>query len=345
MKSNFTRFLTLLLALIVQISFAQEQPVTGTVTDESGLPLPGVNIIIKGSTTGVQSDFDGNYSINAQQGDVLVFSFIGLVRTEQTVGTSKSMNVVMKADAAQLDEVVVTALGVKSTPRSVSYAVENVSAEDIENTGETNLVNSLASKAAGVSVVSASGSVGASSNIRIRGNTSIGRSNSPLFIVDGVPIDNSATGNATGGTDNSNRAIDINQNDIASIDVLKGTAAQTLYGLRAANGVIIITTKKGLTGAPSVSVSSSLQFSEVSQLPDLQREFAQGRPVGGEPTYRGPETREGFSWGPRISALEYDGDTSYPYSRFGRLVPEGEGNGTPANSYNHSDFFCDWCIK
>jgi len=321
------------------MSFAQQQTVTGTVSDESGLPLPGVNIIIKGSSTGVQSDFDGNYSIQATQGDILVFSFIGLERAEYPVGNQRNINVTMSPDAAQLDEVVVTALGVKSTPRSVSYAVEVVSAEDIENTGETNLVNSLASKAAGVSVVSASGSVGASSNIRIRGNTSIGRSNSPLFIVDGVPIDNSATGNATGGTDNSNRAIDINQNDIASINVLKGTAAQTLYGLRAANGVIIITTKKGQTGAPTVSVSSMLQFSEVNQLPDLQREYAQGRPLGGVPTHRGPETFEGFSWGPRISSLEYDGDTSYPYSRFGRLVPEGEGNGTPANSYDHSDFF------
>jgi len=321
------------------MSFAQQQTVTGTVSDESGLPLPGVNIIIKGSSTGVQSDFDGNYSIQATQGDILVFSFIGLERAEYPVGNQRNINVTMSPDAAQLDEVVVTALGVKSTPRSVSYAVEVVSAEDIENTGETNLVNSLASKAAGVSVVSASGSVGASSNIRIRGNTSIGRSNSPLFIVDGVPIDNSATGNATGGTDNSNRAIDINQNDIASINVLKGTAAQTLYGLRAANGVIIITTKKGQTGAPTVAVSSMLQFSEVNQLPDLQREYAQGRPLGGVPTHRGPETFEGFSWGPRISSLEYDGDTSYPYSRFGRLVPEGEGNGTPANSYDHSDFF------
>ncbi|WP_034924452.1 SusC/RagA family TonB-linked outer membrane protein [Gillisia sp. CAL575] len=339
MKSNFTRFMTLLLALIVQMTFAQEQTVTGMVTDENGLPLPGVNVLVKAGTRGTQTDFDGNYSIQAFQEDVLVFSFIGLLKAEYPVGNRRTINVTLSPDGATLDEVVVTALGVKSTPRSVSYAVENVSAEDIENTGETNLVNSLASKAAGVSVVSASGSVGASSNIRIRGNTSIGRSNSPLFIVDGVPIDNSSTGNDTGGADNSNRAIDINQNDIASIDVLKGTAAQTLYGLRAANGVIIITTKKGQTGAPSVSVSSSLQFSEVNQLPDLQREFAQGRPVGGVPTYRGPETREGFSWGPRISSLEYDGDDSYPYSNFGRLVPQGEGNGMAANSYDHYDFF------
>jgi TonB-linked SusC/RagA family outer membrane protein len=313
--------------------------VSGKVTNQDGLPLPGVNVIIKGSSAGTQTDFDGNYSIEAFQEDILIFSFVGLQTTEYPVGDRRTINVVMSPDSATLEEVVVTALGVKSTPRSVSYAVENVTAEDIENTGETNLVNSLASKAAGVSVVSSSGSVGASSNIRIRGNTSINRSNSPLFIVDGVPIDNSSVGNGTGGADNSNRAIDINQNDIASIDVLKGTAAQTLYGLRAANGVIIITTKKGQTGAPTVAVSSTIQFSEVSQLPNLQKEFAQGRPIDGVTTYRGPETGDGFSWGPRISSLEYDGDTSYPYSRFGRLVPEGEGNGMPANAYDHYDFF------
>ncbi len=339
MKAKFSSILTLLLAFVVQITLAQEQTISGTVTDEDGLPLPGVNVLIKGTSTGTQTDFDGNYSIEAEMGDILSFSFVGLETTEVTVGSSNRIDVTMAADAAQLEEVVVTALGVTATPRSVTYAVEGVTAEEIENTGETNLVNSLSSKAAGVNVVSSSGSVGASSNIRIRGNTSINRSNSPLFIVDGVPIDNSSSGNGVGSVDQSNRAIDINQNDIASIDILKGTAAQTLYGLRAANGVVIITTKKGQTGAPTVSVSSTLQFSEVNQLPDLQSEYAQGRPVGGVPTYRGPETFEGFSWGPRIDALEYDGDTSYPYNRFGRLVPEGQGDGTPARAFDQKDFF------
>lgn len=325
--------------LVFQITMAQELTVSGTVTDEDGLPLPGVNVLLQGTTTGVQTDFDGNYTIKASQGDVLVFSFIGLQSREVTVGNDDTINVSLQVDTSTLQEVVVTALGIRATPRSVTYAVEGVTAEEIENTGETNLVNSLASKAAGVNVISSSGSVGASANIRIRGNTSINRSNSPLFIVDGVPIDNSSVGNGVGDVDQSNRAIDINQNDIASMDILKGTAAQTLYGLRAANGVVIITTKKGKAGAPIVNVSSTIQFSEVNQLPDLQREYAQGRPVGGVPTYRGPETGEGFSWGPRVSALEYDGDTSYPYSRFGNLVPEGTGNGMPAMTFDKEDFF------
>lgn len=340
MKNNFKGILTLFLALIVQITFAQEQQtVSGIVTDDSGLPLPGVNVIVQGTTRGVQTDFDGNYSIEAAEGDVLVFSFVGLETAEHTVGDNPRIDVTLAADAAQLEEVVVTALGIRSTPRSVTYATEVVTAEEIENTGETNLVNSLSSKAAGVDVVSSSGSVGASSNIRIRGNTSINRSNSPLFVVDGVPIDNSTSGNGVGGTDNSNRAIDINQADIESIDVLKGTAAQTLYGLRAANGVILITTKKGVSGAPTVSITSTTQFSEVNKLPDLQTEYAQGSPVDGVATYRGPETGEGFSWGPRISSLEFDGDSDYPFDRNGRLVPQGTGNGQPANAYDQYDFF------
>lgn len=339
MKQKRHFYLTLFFAFVVQFSFAQEKTVTGTVTDEEGLPLPGVNIVIQGTSTGVQTDFDGNYTIEATEGDILVFSFVGLETAEIPVGNNPRIDVTLAADSAQLEEVVVTALGVKSTPRSVTYATEVVTADEIENSGETNLVNSLSSKAAGVSVVSSSGAVGASSNIRIRGNTSINRSNSPLFVVDGVPIDNSSSGNGVGGTANSNRAIDINQADIESIDVLKGTAAQTLYGLRAANGVVLITTKKGASGAPTVSVTTTIQFSEVNKLPELQSEFAQGSPVDGVATHRGPETGEGFSWGPRISSLEFDGDSSYPFDRNGRLVPEGTGNGQPANAYDQYDFF------
>lgn len=146
MKAKFSSILTLLLVFLVQITFAQEQTVTGIVTDQDGLPLPGVNVLIKGTTTGTQTDFDGNYSIGAEQGDILSFSFVGLESSEVTVGTSNEINVTMQADAAQLDEVVVTALGVRATPKSVTYAVEGVTSEEIENTGETNLVNSLPSR-------------------------------------------------------------------------------------------------------------------------------------------------------------------------------------------------------
>ena len=162
MKTNLSRTLTLLMVLVVHLSFAQQRTITGTVTDEQGLPLPGVNIIIADTNTGVQTDFDGEFSIQASTGDELIFSFVGLTTTTLTVGEASRYDVTLTADAGQLGEVVVTALGVRSAPRSLSYAVETVDAEEIEKTGETNLVNSLASKAAGVSVVSASGSVGGS---------------------------------------------------------------------------------------------------------------------------------------------------------------------------------------
>ena len=345
MKSNYKLVLTLFMALVVHLAFAQTKTITGTVSDDSGVPLPGVNVLVKGTSSGTQTDFDGKYSINAEVGETLVFSYVGFGNQEITVEDSNTIDVQLEAGEA-LEEVVVTALGVKANPRSLTYAAETVTADAIQNTGETNLVNSLSSKAAGVSVVSSSGSVGASSNIRIRGNTSINRSNGPLFVIDGVPIDNSTVGNGVGGAgvgvggvDSSNRAVDINQADIASVEILKGTAAQTLYGLRAANGVVLITTKKGVSGAPKVSLSSSMQFSEVNKFPDLQSEFAQGQPVNGVTTYRGPETQEGFSWGPRISSLEYDGDTTYPYDQNGRLVPQGQGNGQPGNAYDQTDFF------
>lgn len=338
MKTKFKGILTLLLAFVVQITFAQEKTISGTVTDNSGV-LPGVSVLKKGTTTGTETDFDGKYSIKAKTGDVLVFSYLGYKTTEKTVGNSNIINITLQEGGEVLEEIVVTALGIKSKPKALSYSVQSVDADEIENSNEVNIASALSSKAAGVQVTSSSGSVGASANIRVRGSTSINRNNSPLFVVDGVPIDNSSSLNATGGTDNSNRAIDINQNDIASINILKGVAAQTLYGLRAANGVILITTKSGKAGKPRVTITSNLAFSEANNFPELQKEYAQGRPVGGVATWRGPETFEGFSWGPAISTLEFDGDNSYPYDNGGRLVPTGTGNGTPAKAYDNLTFF------
>lgn len=318
---------------------AQQMEITGTVSDENGVPVPGVNITIEGTSQGTSTDFDGNYTINAETGQVLNFSSVGFADQSVTIGDNSVIDVVLKESASALDEVVVTALGIKAKPRSLSNAVQTVSADDLANTGETNIVNSLSAKAAGVNVTSSSGSVGSSTTIRIRGNTSVNKANSPLFVIDGVPIDNSNYGNGNSGVDESNRAIDINPNDIESIDILKGVAAQTLYGLRAANGVVLISTKKGRTGAPRVTISSTTQFSEISKLPALQREYAQGRPQNGELVYRGPETEESFSWGPKISSLEFDGDESYLFDKNGKLVPKGQGNGIPAKGYDHTSFF------
>ncbi len=338
MRTKLNGLLTLLLAFFVHISFAQDKTITGTVTDQNGLPLPGVNIVVEGTSTGTQTDFDGNYAVSASPGQTLLFTYIGQKNERRTVGAGNVINVQMEEDAQALEEVVVTALGLKSKPRELSYAVQGVEAEELENTNEVNIASALASKAAGVQVTTSSGSVGASANIRVRGSTSVTRNNSPLYVIDGVPVDDSSSLNGVGGTDNSNRAIDINQNDIASISILKGVAAQTLYGLRAANGVILITTKSGKLGKPKITVTSNIAFTQVNRLPALQKEYAQGRPVGGALTWRGPDTFEGFSWGPAIADLEFDG-SAYPYDNDGRLVPRGTGNGTPARAYDNSTFF------
>ena len=327
----------MLMALGVQLVFAQQKTVSGTVSDENGLPLPGATVIRAGTSSGTSTDFDGKYQLRANSGDVLEISYVGYTTQSITVGKANTYNVSLTLDNT-LDEVVVTALGVKAKPRELAYAVQTISADEIENTNEVNIASSLASKSAGVQVTTSSGSVGASANIRIRGNTSINRSNSPLFVVGGVPIDNSSSLNETGGVDNSNRAIDINQNDIASINILKGTAAQALYGLRASNGVILITTKSGKSGKPKVTISSSLSISEVTNLPELQKKYAQGRPTGGQLKWRGPETGEGFSWGPAISSLEFDG-SDYAYDKGGKLVAKGSGNGVPARAYDNYNFF------
>ncbi|MGB0878945.1 MAG: SusC/RagA family TonB-linked outer membrane protein [Polaribacter sp.] len=347
MKTKFKGILTLLLAFAVQVSFAQEKTISGTVSDSSGT-LPGVSVLVKGTNKGVETDLNGTYSIKAQTGDVLSFSYIGYKTVERTVGVSNTINITLEEGGELLEEVVVVAQGIKAKPRALSYSVQAVEGDDIENSRETNVVSALSSKAAGVQVTTSSGSVGASANIRIRGNTSITRSNAPLFVVDGVPINNSSfsedpsqtnNNSSLGGSDFSNRAIDINSSDIASVNILKGIAAQTLYGLRAANGVVLITTKKGKLGKTRVSLSTSNTFSEINKGPSLQRIYSQGRHNGGVLEYRGPETFEGDSWGPKISDLEYDGDPNYAFHRLGRLVPAGTGNGVAAESYDNYDFF------
>ncbi|MEO1030915.1 MAG: SusC/RagA family TonB-linked outer membrane protein [Bacteroidota bacterium] len=350
MKTKSRGIMALILALGMQLCFAQERTITGTVTSASdNIPLPGVNILKKGTTTGSQTDLDGNYSIVASEGDILEFSYLGFKTLSITIGTSNIINVSMEEDTEALEEVVVVAQGITAKPRSLSYAVESVGSTEVTNSREANIATALSSKAAGVQVTASSGSVGASANIRIRGNTSITRSNSPLFVVDGVPIDNSSfsedptttfNNSSLAGSDFSNRAIDLNSSDIEDISILKGIAAQTLYGLRAANGVVIITTKKGKSGKTRISVNSSFSFSEFNQVPSLQREFAQGGiDTNGNQIWRGPETFEGDSWGPRVSTLEYDGDSTYPFNPNGRLVPVGAGNGIAAQTYDHYDFF------
>ncbi|WP_053991439.1 SusC/RagA family TonB-linked outer membrane protein [Mangrovimonas sp. TPBH4] len=313
MKTKFSGILTLILAFVVQLTFAQEKTISGTVADDTGLPLPGVNIIVKGTTTGTQTDFDGNYSITAKAGDVLTFTYIGLKTQEITVGSSNTINVTMLEDAAVLDEVVVTALGIKREEKALGYSVQSIKGEGMTEARESNISNAISGKVAGVQVTGTSGSVGASSRIVLRGNSSITGNNEPLYVVDGVPIDNRSFGNAGsgGGVDLPNGAADINPDDIESVTVLKGPNAAALYGLRAGNGVIVITTKSG-SGAKKfgISINTNVTFSNPLLLPDYQNSYGQG----GDPSYfefvngAGGGVGDGVdeSWGPALdTGLEF----------------------------------------
>ncbi len=280
MKTKLRGFWTLLLALAVQLSFAQEKTVKGVVSDASG-PLPGVTVMVKGTKKGTQTDFNGNYTVKTKKGDVLFFSYIGMKPVYKKVGDSNVINVTMKEDAEALGEVVVTAMGVARDEKKLAYSAPKVKSEDITAAQNTNAVSALSGKVAGLKVNSPSGNLGGSQRILVRGTNSITGENQPLFVIDGIPMDNSNfnttdTQRGGGGIDFGSTINDIDPNNIESVTVLKGSAA-ALYGSRASNGVILITTKKGAdTDKLGVTVNSSVSFSEVAILPELQREYGGG---------------------------------------------------------------------
>ena len=281
MRTKFNGILTLLLAFVVHVSFAQDKTITGTVTDQDGLPLPGVNIVVEGTTNGTQTDFDGNYSISGSEGQTLLFTYIGQKDVRQTIGSANTLNVQMEEDAQALEEVVVTALGVKKEAQSLGYSIAKVDGDEVTEQPSSDVGRLLQGKAAGVNITASNGMSGSSTNIVIRGYTSITGSNQPLFVVDGVPF-GSDTNNNEAFFDNateSSRFLDLDPNNIEDINVLKGLSATALYGNRGRNGVILITTKnaKGgdFEGKTTVSVGSSVFFSN-PHLPDYQNEYGNG---------------------------------------------------------------------
>ncbi len=264
MKTKISLILTLCLVFVAQIAFAQQKSISGTVSDESGLPLPGVNILVKGTTSGTQTDFDGKYSINAKAGDILSFTYVGLKAQEATVGASNTINVTMAEDAAVLDEVIVVGYGVQKKSE-VTGAISSISGSDIQGLVTPSFESQLAGRAAGVQVTSNNGIIGEAPRVRIRGIASIGSGSSPLIVVDGMPI----YSGDIGGSTSTNGLADINPNDIESFEILKDGAATAIYGSRAANGVILITTKKGKVGAMKVSYSNVTAFASAVKTFDL----------------------------------------------------------------------------
>ncbi|MCT4697866.1 SusC/RagA family TonB-linked outer membrane protein [Tenacibaculum haliotis] len=256
MKTKFNGILTLLLALVVQISFAQDKTISGTVSDESG-PLPGVTVMKKGTTQGGETNFDGKYTIKAKIGDVLVFSFVGMKMSEKTVGTSNMINVIMATDN-QLEEIIVLGYTSKSKNELTGNAV-TIKADQIENVPVLSIDQALQGKVAGLQISSTSGTPGAVQDIRIRGAGSLSASNSPLYVIDGVPM---ISGDFSGSTSNSSLSalVSVNSKDVASMTVLKDASATAAYGARGSNGVILITTKKGKTGKAKFSFTSSFGY-------------------------------------------------------------------------------------
>ena len=255
MKSKLTWILTPLLALMMSFSFAQEKTITGTVTDESGLPLPGVSVLVVGTTKGTQTDFDGNYTINASEGQRLKFSYIGQRTVEKVIGGSGLVNAQLQEDAQALEEVVVTGQGVGISKRRISTTVDVVTSEEIERIPVKQIDQLLQASAPGAQIRMSSGQPGTASVIRSRGPISANGNSTPIFIIDGVRVDNLNSspelGIATGGAQSSALA-DIPFESIERIEYIKGSAAATLYGADAANGVVQIFTKKGTVGKPVV---------------------------------------------------------------------------------------------
>ena len=264
----------------------QKTTVAGTVTDAAGEPIIGASIVVKGTSRGTVSDVDGHFTLSAPQGTTLEVSCIGFEKKTIKVPASGKVSVMLNEDSRSLGDVVVTAMGIKKERKALGYSVTDMKADELMKNKNTNVINSLAGKVPGVNITQSSGAAGAGANIVIRGanSTAEGRSNQPLFVVDGIIYDNSTSVVGNSGTDGmtrnattfSNRVMDINPEDIADISVLKGAAAAALYGSRAADGAIIITTKKGAEGSVKVDYSGKVSASFATKLPEAQKQFGRG---------------------------------------------------------------------
>jgi TonB-linked SusC/RagA family outer membrane protein len=344
MKKTLLISLLLLLTLVGR-SWAQSHPVSGRVIDKStNEGLPGVSVIVKGTTTGTATDADGRYALNvAGNSATLQFKFLGYVTAEQAVGTSEVVNISMALDSKQLDEVTVTALGISREKRALGFAVSEVKAEQIVQKSEPDLLRTLSGKVPGVNILSSSGVPGASSRITIRGNTSFYGENQPLFVVDGVPYDNTQTESdnpLANGASYSSRTSDVDPNNIASINVLKGAAAAALYGSRAAGGVIVITTKTGgggLRGPKGIQVGYSMGYAieKVAGLPDYQNKYGAGANYVNLPS--------NGSWGPEFGNANQFAPSTIDHPQAGNPdfpdIPAGTKIPYQAYPNNVKDFF------
>jgi TonB-linked SusC/RagA family outer membrane protein len=317
LKQLLKKFILPLVTLFVFGFNADAQIVTvkGKVSDDKGLPIPGVTVRLKGTNKGVSTNTNGAYSISYPGTGTLTFSIIGYIPKEVKLSGETEINVVLPEDSKSLSEVVVTALGIKRDKRVLTYSSQEVKGAELVQGKDPNIVNDIAGKVSGVQITSSSGNPGSSTRIVVRGASSFYGDNNALMVIDGIPVDNSETGNLNSGPGTS-RIADLDPNIVESINVLKGAAATALYGSLGANGVIIITTKTG-SAAKKASVSFSSDFSfENPLLPEIQSKYAQG--TNGQ-FYDGTTLKTSTSWGPLMDTLKI--------------------NGQPAKKYNQSDLF------
>ncbi|WP_423820249.1 SusC/RagA family TonB-linked outer membrane protein [Salinimicrobium sp. TIG7-5_MAKvit] len=317
------------LGLFSQNMVAQDQAISGTITDaQNGMPLPGVTVVEKGTMNGAVTDMDGNYMIDVPSDAVLVFSMVGFTTREITVGDQSTIDVQLTADVQALDEVVVTALGIKREKKSLGYALQEIGGEELAESRETNLANAFTGKVAGLNVVRGGGGPASSSKIILRGNNSLTGDNQPLIIVDGVPMDN-FTGASNNdfwnpSVDMGNGLGDLDPENIASMSVLKGASAAALYGARAGNGVILITTKSGKDNPGlGITYNATLGFEEIFTGPEFQNSFGQGSDM----VYN---RESGSSWGPKIE---------------GQTVENWKGEQTQLRAYHNVDNYFDTGIS
>jgi TonB-linked SusC/RagA family outer membrane protein len=332
------------LAIFSAVFLARGQAdISGKVTHAvTGEPLSGVNISVKNTLSGTSTDPDGRYSLSLPDNtNHLIFSYLGMVSREISVAGDSLLNVELQPDLLMMEGIVVTAIGIRREQKALGYSVQELPGKELRQVHHDNFLNSLSGKVAGVQVTSSSGSAGASSYITIRGATSIDGNNQPLFIVDGVPISNLSMYTYNDGVDMSNRAMDLSPDDIESISVLKGGAGSALYGIRAASGAIVITTRKGerIPGRNLTTVfHTALTFDKVSQLPELQDEYGQG-------LYGTWMSGFPLSWGPRLDTCSYSrepDDWQYPeFDVDGAIVSalDPSATGETVKAYDQYDVY------
>ncbi|MEM9895713.1 MAG: TonB-dependent receptor plug domain-containing protein, partial [Bacteroidota bacterium] len=297
-----------LIFFLVSINYVMAQKiVSGKVTDETGEALPGVNVIIQGTTTGVTTDLDGNFRLSVDENAVLVFSYVGFQSQEVAVGARSTIDISL-GGATELQEVIVTAVGIERDKKALGYAVSEVTGDDLAQRAEPDAVRSLQGKIPGVNILSSGGASGSGTNINIRGQSSLLGNNQPLFVVDGIPFDNSTTAsgqfNTAAGNGATSRSFDIDPNNIESMTVLKGAAASALYGSRASNGVIVITTKSGRSRNSrkglEVSVTNAYNVIQIANLAEYQKTYTQGNNFlyvdGNFGTWGAPFDLENSAW-------------------------------------------------